>query len=108
MHRHSADDIRARLNGGRFHYPLNHGTMRAGLYAPRGEDKQTPHSQDEIYIVNRGNAVFVHNDESAKCAAGDLLFVPAGGRHHFERMSDDFETWVVFYGAEGGEAGRMH
>lgn len=104
MHRFPVTDIRARLSGARFHYPLRHGTMRAGLYAPRGEDKQQPHSQDEIYIVHSGSAVFAHGEERAECAAGDLLFVAAGERHRFERMSDDFETWVVFYGPEGGEA----
>ena len=35
--------------------------------------------------------------------AGDLLFVPAGVVHRFEDFSDDFSTWVIFYGPEGGE-----
>ena len=27
----------------------------------------------------------------------------AGEVHRFERFSDDFATWVFFYGPEGGE-----
>jgi hypothetical protein len=23
--------------------------------------------------------------------------------HHFENFSDDFATWVIFYGPDGGE-----
>lgn len=34
---------------------------------------------------------------------GDLLFVPAGVVHRFEEFTDDFATWVMFYGPEGGE-----
>lgn len=36
-------------------------------------------------------------------AAGDTLFVAAGVTHRFEQFSDDFVTWVVFYGPQGGE-----
>jgi len=32
-----------------------------------------------------------------------MLFVPAGVEHRFENFSDDFATWVIFYGPEGGE-----
>jgi uncharacterized protein YjlB len=34
---------------------------------------------------------------------GDFLFAPAGVKHRFEDFSDDFLTWVIFYGPEGGE-----
>jgi mannose-6-phosphate isomerase-like protein (cupin superfamily) len=34
---------------------------------------------------------------------GDALFVPAGMKHRFENFSDDFATWIMFYGPEGGE-----
>jgi hypothetical protein len=32
--------------------------------------------------------------------------VPAGVPHRFVDFSDDFETWVVFYGPKGGEAAK--
>ena len=36
---------------------------------------------------------------------GDVLFVGAKVEHRFEDFSDDFATWVVFYGPRGGEQG---
>ena len=32
-----------------------------------------------------------------------LIFVPAGIEHRFENFTDDFSTWVIFYGPAGGE-----
>ena len=36
--------------------------------------------------------------------AGDVIFVEAGVPHRFEGYGEDFATWVVFWGPEGGEA----
>lgn len=80
-----------------------HGTMSIELFAPRGEDLQTPHEQDEIYVVVSGSGEFVRNDKRINFTAGDVLFVPAGMPHRFENFSEDFTTWVIFYGALGGE-----
>jgi hypothetical protein len=33
-------------------------------------------------------------------------FSPAGVPHLFEDFTDDFGTWVIFYGPEGGERPR--
>ena len=38
---------------------------------------------------------------------GDVIFVEAGAVHRFEAYGDDFATWVVFWGPEGGEAGAL-
>ena len=32
-----------------------------------------------------------------------MLFVEAGVDHRFVDFSDDFETWVIFWGPDGGE-----
>jgi mannose-6-phosphate isomerase-like protein (cupin superfamily) len=87
----------------RVHYAIRHGTMRAGVYAPRGVDPQGPHDQDEIYIVAAGSGVFMKSGERKPFAAGDLLFVEAGAEHRFEDFTDDFVAWVVFWGPKGGE-----
>ena len=99
------DAIRRNIpDGGRpYHYPIRHGSMRVGVYAPRGRDPQQPHAQDELYIVVAGTGTFVKGDERRPFRAGDVIFVEAGVPHRFEDFSDDFETWVVFYGPEGGE-----
>lgn len=85
---------------------LQHGTMRVELYAPLNVDMQTPHKQDELYIVASGSGTFFRNGEKALFKKGDVLFVPAGMEHRFEDFTDDFSTWVIFYGAEGGEKGE--
>jgi mannose-6-phosphate isomerase-like protein (cupin superfamily) len=87
----------------RFHYALRHGTLKLGLYAPRGHDAQGPHKLDELYIVASGTGTFVKNGERQPFGPLDALFVEAGAEHRFEDFSDDFAVWVVFYGPDGGE-----
>jgi mannose-6-phosphate isomerase-like protein (cupin superfamily) len=83
---------------------LSHGTMTLEFYAPRGIDAQTPHSKDEIYIIMKGTGWFRSGSDRFAVAQGDALFVPAGVEHRFEDFGDDFDTWVIFYGPEGGES----
>jgi mannose-6-phosphate isomerase-like protein (cupin superfamily) len=80
-----------------------HGSMTLEYYAPRGKDPQTPHTKDEIYIIAGGSGWFRCGSQRFQFTQGDAFFVPAGLEHRFEDFSDDFETWVVFYGPEGGE-----
>lgn len=89
--------------GQRFVELLQHGSLSIELYAPRGDDPQQPHSRDEVYVVVSGSGQFRNGDELHAFAAGDVLFVPAGRMHRFENFSDDFTTWVLFYGPDGGE-----
>jgi mannose-6-phosphate isomerase-like protein (cupin superfamily) len=90
-------------NGERWAVVLEHGTLEIEVYAPRGEDPQKPHTRDEVYVVVAGRGEFVHGASRTPFARGDVLFVPAGEVHRFENFSDDFVTWVMFYGPEGGE-----
>ena len=83
---------------------MQHGTMQLRYYAPRGADVQTPHTQDEIYVVWKGDGWFVNGETRTRFAPGDALFVPAGVIHRFEEFSDDLQVWVVFYGPCRGES----
>lgn len=98
-------EVAALPAGKRFAVPIRHGTMSVEVYAPLGEDRQSPHSQDELYIVIGGSADFVKNGERIAVSAQDLLFVEAGAVHRFEAISEDFATWVIFWGPHGGESG---
>jgi mannose-6-phosphate isomerase-like protein (cupin superfamily) len=104
----SLQDLLASLPQGaeglRAKYAIRHGTMRAGVYAPRGADPQGPHAQDELYIVASGAGVFAKAGERRRFASGDLIFVEAGAEHRFEDFGDDFSAWVIFWGPPGGEA----
>jgi mannose-6-phosphate isomerase-like protein (cupin superfamily) len=86
---------------------LVHGSMRVELFAPAtsglGQDIQQPHTQDELYVVQRGRSGFWLEDRHVDVQTGDVLFVPAGAEHRFDPFSQDFVTWVVFYGPQGGE-----
>ncbi len=78
------------------------GDLSVELYAPRGVDNQSPHTRDELYIVSSGSGMFRRADQVCAFSAGDLLFVPAHVEHRFEQFSEDFRTWVIFFGPEGG------
>ena len=82
---------------------LRHGSLEVEVYRPRGTDPQTPHTRDEIYVVIAGRGYFVNGDQRHPFEPGEVLFVPAGVIHRFEEFSEDFVTWVFFYGPEGGE-----
>src|SRR5687767_1877342 len=103
----TAAEARARIAGEAeppsvevFHYA----TLQVKVYAPRAVDRQTPHSRDEVYLILSGTGTFFDGEERRPFGPGDFLFVAAGRDHRFEDFSDDFATWVLFYGPEGGEA----
>lgn len=74
------------------------------LFAPRGEDHQSAHGEDEFYLVAGGHAVLHVRDSregwrTMEANGGDALFVAAGVDHRFESISADFAAWVVFFPA---------
>lgn len=77
--------------------------MSVEVFAPLGQDQQQSHEQDELYFIQRGTANLVIGAQRYDCASGDAFFVAAGVEHRFEDFSDNFVTWVVFYGPQGGE-----
>lgn len=87
----------------RFTSLLKHGTMEVEYYAPDKVDHQTPHKQDELYVIASGQSSFYRDGETIQCKTGDVIFVPAGMEHRFLNFSNDFATWVIFYGTCGGE-----
>ena len=82
---------------------LRRGTLNVKLSLPVLPNQQTPHEQDEIYVIIRGRGVLLHDGKRDSFESGDLLFVAAGTDHRFEDFTEDLAVWVVFYGAEGGE-----
>ena len=106
----TADDaLRQLLEQSEFPFTvmMKHGTMTIEYFAPQEADTQTPHKQDEIYVIIKGHSTFFRDGERMYCKKNDVLFVPAGMEHYFENFSDDFATWVIFYGPDGGEKNRQ-
>lgn len=76
--------------------------MSVGVYvlASGAEDRQTPHTEDEIYYVVRGHARFRNGDDDGAANPGDVLFVPARRAHHFHSVTEELVLLVVFAPAE--------
>lgn len=83
--------------------PFEHGTMSVVLFAPKHYDYQTPHEQDELYIVYKGSGELMTANGAIAFAEGDVLFVAAGDEHRFDNFTDDLILWAVFWGPKGGE-----
>ena len=77
---------------------MQRGTLRVVLSLPISPNRQTPHEQDEIYVIVRGSGVLVHDRKRDAFNSGDLMFVAAGVEHWFEDFTDDLAVWVVFFG----------
>ena len=82
---------------------FSRGSLQIELYKPDKIDKQYPHSRDEVYVIVSGKALFYKEGTVVEVAANDCLHVPAFAEHRFFNFTDDFITWVFFYGPEGGE-----
>ena len=76
--------------------------MSLGVYrlSAGQEDLQTPHHEDEVYVVLEGRAVLRVGDRELPAVPGSVLFIEAGAEHRFERIEEDFAALVVFAPAE--------
>ena len=72
--------------------------LDVAFYKPKGLDSQTPHVRDELYVVAAGQGEFACGGETETFGPGDAFFVPGGVDHRFLNFSDDFSTWVIFFG----------
>jgi mannose-6-phosphate isomerase-like protein (cupin superfamily) len=82
---------------------FEHGTMSVIVFTPRGQDYQTVHKQDEIYVVIKGSGKLVIEGTNYPFSEGDVLFVPAEKDHRFVEFTEDLITWAIFWGPAGGE-----
>ncbi|MEV0274687.1 cupin domain-containing protein [Hamadaea sp. NPDC050747] len=69
-----------------------------------GVDDQSPHTEDEIYVVTGGRARIVTPDGDAEVGPGAVIFVPAGEVHRFVDVAEDLTLLVVFGPAYGSRA----
>ena len=69
-----------------------------------GLDDQTPHGEDEIYVVTAGRATIVTPAGSAHVSPGSVIFVPAGEEHRFTEVTEDLALLVVFGPAYGSRS----
>ena len=66
-----------------------------------GTDDQSPHTEDEIYVVTAGRARITTPGGSREVGPGSVIFVPAGEDHRFTDITEDLALLVVFAPAYG-------
>lgn len=66
-----------------------------------GVDGQSPHTEDEVYVVMRGRARLWTPDLTLDVGPGDVAFVPADEPHRFVDVVEDLTLLVFFGPAEG-------
>jgi mannose-6-phosphate isomerase-like protein (cupin superfamily) len=81
-------------------------SMSAGLYvlAAGAIDGQSPHTEDEVYVVLAGRGRFTAGDKTRDVKAGDSIFVLAGEEHRFHDISAELHLIVFFAPPEGSRA----
>jgi mannose-6-phosphate isomerase-like protein (cupin superfamily) len=79
-------------------------SMSAGPYRlPAGSvDPQSPHLEDEVYVVTEGRAVLVVDGERRAVGAGSVAFIAARAQHRFAEITEDLVAVVVFAPPESG------
>jgi mannose-6-phosphate isomerase-like protein (cupin superfamily) len=82
----------------RYHEFLRVPSMSAGIYVlpSGGTDQQTPHNEDELYYVIRGQAKVILGAEQRPVRAGDVIFVDAGIEHRFTDIEQELVLLVMF------------
>jgi mannose-6-phosphate isomerase-like protein (cupin superfamily) len=76
--------------------------LSAGLYvlAAGAVDGQSPHTEDELYLVLAGQATLQVGHAQRPVRPGSLVFVRAGERHAFHSIQEELRLLVVFAPAE--------
>ena len=87
---------------------LNSDDLSLGTYSipAGGQDDQTPHTEDEVYVVQAGRATLVTPSGTAAVGPGSVMFVPAGEAHRFTDITEDLALVVVFAPPYGSRAAR--
>ncbi len=80
--------------------------LSVGTYSVRrgGADDQSPHTEDEIYVVTAGRARLEAGGQRVLVGPGSVIFVPAGQVHRFTEVTEDLAAVVLFAPAEGTRA----
>ncbi len=86
---------------------LREPAMSAGLYIlpTSSEDPQSPHTEDEVYVVLNGRGSIQLPGEDRPVVKGSMAYVPAHTEHRFHSIEEPLEVLVLFSPAEGSHSG---
>lgn len=93
----------ARVASGRlYHEFISVPDLSGGLYVLEAgaTDPQSPHAEDELYVVMSGRARFRVGDDVRSITTGSVIFVAAGVEHRFFEIEERLVLLVMFGPAE--------
>jgi mannose-6-phosphate isomerase-like protein (cupin superfamily) len=93
----------ARAAGGRlYHEFISVPDLSGGLYVLEAgaTDPQSPHAEDELYVVMSGRAQVMVAKEMRPIVEGSVIFVGAGVEHRFHDIEERLVLLVMFGPAE--------
>ena len=94
------NEIRAQLKGKPVEYLefLNVSALNCGVYflAAGSTDMQSPHDDDEVYLVLSGKARMRLDGTERDVGPGSLLYVSATTEHSFFEIEEDMTLLVMF------------
>ena len=98
------DDVEAarRAAGRAYHEFISVPDLSGGLYVLEAgaTDLQSPHTEDELYVVISGRARVTVGAEERDVRTGSLIFVGAGVPHRFHDIEERLVLLVAFGPAE--------
>ena len=73
-------------------------SLSVGMYVLEVDaiDGQSPHTEDEVYVVLEGRSRFTADDQTRDVSPGDVIFVAAGVPHRFHDVIEELRLIVVF------------
>ena len=88
---------------------LRQPSLSAGLYVlpTRHQDPQTPHTEDEVYVVLKGRGQIALDGQDRPVIPGSIVYVPAQMEHRFHSIEEDLQVLVLFAPAEGTHTGAV-
>src|SRR5262249_6861341 len=83
------------------------GSLSVGVYHLKAgqDDRQQPHTEDEVYYVVAGRGKFRTGEQAQDVAPGTILFVERLVEHRFYDITEDLTVLVFFAPAEGSLQG---
>lgn len=83
-------------------YHLEPGAEEGQHYHLTGDEGScSVNSSDEIYVVTRGEVVFLSDDQRETLRAGDAFYAPHGMRHGVRNESDEVAQLILIFGPPG-------
>ena len=95
-------DTTREAEGRLYHEFLSVPDLSGGIYVLEAgaTDPQSPHTEDELYVVMSGRARVTVGAQVREVRAGSLVFVAAGVAHRFHDIDERLVLVVAFGPAE--------